>query len=124
MRERKHPATPMLEEEGSPPEPPAPSSPEEHPSAAGYAVPAAIALGFGGAVLAAAVAWGAAEAAVGVLSAYLVYDLVTGRGKANNLVLSGISRIATVLRGPGAAPQPQPQERGPSPVTQELRRTP
>jgi len=73
-------------------------------------VPAAIALGFGGAVLAAAVAWGAAEAAVGVLSAYLVYDLVTGGSKASSLVLGGISRIATVLRAPEHAPPPPTHE--------------
>src|SRR6185437_14764269 len=112
MRDRRHPATPMLEGDTDPPEPPPPTSapPEQPPSVAAVAVPAAIALGFGGAVLAAAVAWGAAEAAVGVLSAYLVYDLVTGGSKASSLVLGGISRIATVLRAPEHAPPPPTHE--------------
>ena len=49
-------------------------------------VPAALALTAGGAVLVVAVAWGAAEAAVGVGAAYLVYSAVAGSGDLSGLL--------------------------------------
>jgi hypothetical protein len=59
------------------------TKPEEPkpPTALGVSVvPAALALGAGGVVLAVAIAWGAAEAAVAVGAGYLVYSAITARG--------------------------------------------
>jgi hypothetical protein len=59
------------------------TKPEEPkpPTVAGLPlVPAALALGAGGVVLAVAIAWGAAEAAVAVGAGYLVYSAIAARG--------------------------------------------
>lgn len=74
---------------------------------AGIAVAmAAVAVTAGGVVLAAAVAWGAAEAAVGVGAAYLVYTALTDQK--NNLagllavrLVGGFRRPPEASEGPG-----------------------
>jgi len=101
MRKTDRPDRPLLEADAGAP-PPVPAPPEPTPPSA-YAIPAAIGLVAGGAVLTAAIVWGAAEAAVGVLAAYLVYNLVSGRASPD-VAVSGISRLTTILRGPGTPP--------------------
>jgi hypothetical protein len=75
MRRNDRPGTPRLEAPANPPST-TETSPEDSTS---LLVPAAVAVVAGGAVLAAAIAFGAAEAAVGVGAAYLVYSAILAR---------------------------------------------
>ena len=74
---------------------------------------AAVAVTAGGIVLAAAVTWGAAEAAVGVGAAYLVYSSLTEQK--NNL--AGL--LAVRLVGGFRRPPPAPVDEGPGEPTLE-----
>jgi hypothetical protein len=58
-------------------------------------LPAVVALGGGAGIVAAAVAWGAAEAAVGVGAAYLLYATLTGKtGDLTNIVRAGVHALS------------------------------
>ncbi len=86
--------------------PPAPT--DATPEVTGTRVRNALLLGAfavtaGGAVLVVAVTWGAAEAAVGVGAAYLVYNAMTGGGDVSGALAV---RLLTMLRRPTAAPGP------------------
>jgi hypothetical protein len=64
---------------------------------------AAIAVGAGAGILAAAVTWGAAEAAVGVTAAFLVYTTITGQ--TSNLPNLLAVRLIGGFRRPSAQPE-------------------
>jgi hypothetical protein len=105
MRKNVHPERPRLEEHSDPPAG-TEGTGEGQPVAKemGEALaPATIALATGGVVLAVAVAWGAAEAAVAVGAAYLVYSAITMRGDLSGplavRLLTGVLR-----RQPAEAP--------------------
>ena len=94
MRENDSPVTP-------------PSAAEATGSGASTIMPlgeavvlATVAVAAGGVILAVAVTWGAAEAAVSVGAAYLVYSAITSRGDLSGSVavrlLTGVFRSAAV----------------------------
>ena len=69
-----------------------------------------VALGGGAGILAAAVAWGATETAVGVGSAYMLYNVLTGRaGSLTGAVQAGARALILVARRLGV---PSHGERG------------
>jgi len=62
----------------------------------------ACALTAGGVVLAVAIAWGAAEAAVGVGAAYLVYNALAARGDLSGAL--AVRLLTGMFRSPSAPP--------------------
>jgi hypothetical protein len=81
MANNDNPVGPRFDEHESPPSAPEPPA-DGRPVGTilrDALVPAAIAVTAGGVILVVAIAWGAAEAAVGVGAAYLVYSAATGR---------------------------------------------
>ncbi len=62
---------------------------------------ATVAVAAGGVILAVAVTWGAAEAAVGVGAAYLVYNAITARGDLSGTL--AVRLLAGAFRPPPAA---------------------
>jgi hypothetical protein len=103
MRNTDDPVEPRSEEHADPLSAPAAAGAGTSVTASlGEAlVPAALAVTAGGVVLVVAVAFGAAEAAVGVGAAYLVYSAVVGRGDLSGLL--AVRFLTGALRRPPAA---------------------
>lgn len=110
MDENDNSPVARLEAIGDPPPPSADAASADGPSVGarvGVALAVAtVAVAAGGAILAAAVAWGAAEAAVGVGAAYLVYTAITDqRGDLASLLavrlIGGFRRPPPASEGPG-----------------------
>ena len=109
MHENDTPVEARLEALGDPAPPPADAVNADGPSVAarvGVALAVAtVAVAAGGAILAAAVTWGAAEAAVGVGAAYLVYTAITDQ-KGNLSGLLAVRLIGGFRRPPPASEEP------------------
>jgi hypothetical protein len=76
MRENNHQTTPVLDGHDS--QPPATAADTSTEPVYARVIPATIGLGAGAGIVAAAVAFGAAEVAVGVGAAYLIYTTLSG----------------------------------------------
>jgi hypothetical protein len=102
------PVGPRHDEPANPPSAPEPSGAGKPAGAPlGLALlPAAVAVSAGGVILAVAIVWGAAEAAVGVAAAYLVYSAVV-----EHTDLSGplAVRLLTAMKRPSPPSAAEPR---------------
>ncbi len=107
MRRNDGPSTPRREAPANPPSPPETPPADTTTLLGDLVIPGTIAVAAGGIILATAITWGAAEAAVGVGAAYLVYSAITGRGDLSGTLavrlLTGVLRRlpAETEAGPG-----------------------
>jgi hypothetical protein len=80
--------------------------PPAAPLGAVLLLPAAVALGASGVVLAVAITWGAAEAAVAVGAGYLVYSAINGRSDLGGTL--AVRLLTGVLRRQPSVPEGEP----------------